>query len=84
MILVGCEKRGLTPEVMALCDRQVKIPMVGRSDSLNVGVATSLMLYELFNQRRRQHQDGRAGKEIDDRLRNSLTTPTQADTVCKE
>ena len=57
MLLVGCEKRGVTPEVMALCDRLVKIPMVGRSDSLNVGVAASLMLYELFNQRRRPKRD---------------------------
>ncbi len=84
MILMGCEKRGVTPEVMALCDRQVQIPMVGRSDSLNVGVATSLMLYELFNQRRRASIDEQTGKEIGDPLRNSLTTPKHNGMVQKE
>ena len=84
MILMGCEKRGLTPEVMALCDLQVRIPMVGRSDSLNVGVATSLMLYELFNQRRRKPVASQMGKEIDDPLRNSLTTTEQHKTVRRE
>jgi TrmH family RNA methyltransferase len=84
MILMGCEKRGVTPEVMALCDRQVKIPMVGRSDSLNVGVATSLMLYELFNQRRRPKSDDQTGKEIGDPLRNSFPTPKQDCPVQKE
>lgn len=38
--------------LLALCDVMVRIPMVGRADSLNLGVATSIMLYELFNQRR--------------------------------
>lgn len=84
MILMGCEKRGLTPEVMALCDHLVKIPMVGRSDSLNVGVATSLMLYELFNQRRREGRERRKGKEIAPSLRNSSPTPNQEHTVQKE
>ncbi|HLK59230.1 MAG TPA: RNA methyltransferase [Chthonomonadaceae bacterium] len=64
MLLLGCEKRGLTPELQSLCDVMVKIPMVGRSDSLNVAVATSVMLYELFNQRRRaRSQPGEKGIE---------------------
>jgi TrmH family RNA methyltransferase len=84
MILVGCEKRGMTAEVMALCDLQVNIPMVGRSDSLNVGVATSLMLYELFNQRRRQSGANRTGKEIVEPLRNSFTTLDHDDSEQRE
>jgi tRNA G18 (ribose-2'-O)-methylase SpoU len=32
--------------------------MVGRSDSLNLAIATSVMLYELFNQRRSRAHDG--------------------------
>ena len=32
----------------------VQIPMVGKSDSLNLAIATSVMLYEVFNQRRMQ------------------------------
>jgi TrmH family RNA methyltransferase len=52
LLLMGGEKQGLSDSMQALCDIRVKIPMVGRSDSLNVAVATSIMLYELFNQRR--------------------------------
>ncbi len=37
-----------------MCDLVVSIPMVGESDSLNVATATGVMLYELFNQRRKQ------------------------------
>jgi TrmH family RNA methyltransferase len=36
---------------MALTDTVVQIPMVGHADSLNLAVATGVMLYELFNQR---------------------------------
>ena len=52
LLLMGEERKGLPSNLQALCDHMVRIPMVGRSDSLNLGVATGLMLYELFNQRR--------------------------------
>jgi TrmH family RNA methyltransferase len=52
VLFMGGEKRGLPPGYQSLCDVMVKIPMVGQSDSLNLAVATSVMLYELFNQRR--------------------------------
>jgi RNA methyltransferase, TrmH family len=52
VLFMGEERRGLPTDLQALCDHMVRIPMVGRSDSLNLGVATALMLYELFNQRR--------------------------------
>jgi RNA methyltransferase, TrmH family len=52
ILFMGEERRGLPSDLQALCDHMVRIPMVGRSDSLNLGVATGLMLYELFNQRR--------------------------------
>lgn len=51
LLLMGEERHGLTPELQALCDDMARIPMVGTSDSLNVAVATGVMLYELFNQR---------------------------------
>lgn len=51
LLLMGEERQGLTPELMALCDGMARIPMVGKSDSLNVAVAAGVMLYELFNQR---------------------------------
>ena len=54
ILLMGEERKGLPAELQALCDVMVRIPMVGQSDSLNLAIATSLMLYEVFNQRRRQ------------------------------
>ncbi len=52
ILLMGEERKGLSSDLQALCDHLVRIPMVGSSDSLNLGVATGVMLYELFNQRR--------------------------------
>jgi len=52
ILLMGSEQKGLSREQQAACDLVVRIPMVGRSDSLNLAVATSVVLYEVFNQRR--------------------------------
>ncbi len=52
IVLMGEERKGLPADLQTLCDHLVRIPMVGGSDSLNLGVATGVMLYELFNQRR--------------------------------
>jgi TrmH family RNA methyltransferase len=52
VLFMGSERKGLPPEHQARCDAVVRIPMVGSSDSLNLAVATSVMLYEIFNQRR--------------------------------
>ena len=45
MIVMGNEQQGLTPEMAAACDVNVKIPMRGRADSLNLSVATGVMIY---------------------------------------
>jgi TrmH family RNA methyltransferase len=45
LIVMGTEQSGLTPEVAAICDTNVKIPMKGRADSLNLSVATGIMIY---------------------------------------
>jgi TrmH family RNA methyltransferase len=45
LVLMGNEQQGLTPELAALCDVNVKIPMRGRADSLNLSVATGIMIY---------------------------------------
>jgi TrmH family RNA methyltransferase len=50
VILMGSEREGLSEDQQAACDLLVKIPMVGRSDSLNLAVATGLVLYEVFVQ----------------------------------
>lgn len=52
ILLMGSERQGLSAEDRALCDLLVKIPMVGRADSLNLAVATAIVLYEIFEQSR--------------------------------
>jgi TrmH family RNA methyltransferase len=52
VLLMGSERFGLSHQQQAICDVMVKIPMVGRGDSLNLGVATSILLYQIFEQRR--------------------------------
>jgi len=51
-LLIGSEKHGLSNQLADACDFMVRIPMVGRGDSINAAVATGVLLYELFNQRR--------------------------------
>ncbi|GMU39163.1 MAG: hypothetical protein AMXMBFR23_00290 [Chloroflexota bacterium] len=53
VILMGSERAGLPPERQRQCDRMVSIPMLGRVDSLNLAVATGLVLYEVLEHRRR-------------------------------
>lgn len=45
LILMGNEQQGLPADMAALCDVNVKIPMRGRADSLNLSVATGIMIY---------------------------------------
>ena len=52
VLFMGSERRGLQEHHAALCDAMVAIPMAGKSDSLNLAVATALIAYEFFNQRR--------------------------------
>jgi len=50
-LVMGAEDTGISPEVLALCDRHVAIPMFGRIGSLNVSVAAGVMMYEVVRQR---------------------------------
>jgi TrmH family RNA methyltransferase len=49
IIAMGNEQAGLTDELAAACTHLVKIPMLGKADSLNVSVATAVMLYETIS-----------------------------------
>ncbi|MHA3790443.1 TrmH family RNA methyltransferase [Sphingomonas sp. YL-JM2C] len=51
-ILVGNEAQGLPTDYEEQCDLLVKMPMLGKADSLNAAVATAVMAYEVLNQRR--------------------------------
>ena len=50
-IVMGSEEKGIYPALMKLCDEQFKIPMTGDFESLNVSVATGMILYEAMKQR---------------------------------
>ncbi len=51
-IAVGTEQLGLSEAWMSQADLQVKIPMCGTADSLNVAMATTILMYEALRQRR--------------------------------
>ena len=46
-VVIGNEGKGLPPEVVALCDSAVIIPMAGRAESLNASVAASIVAWEM-------------------------------------
>ncbi|WP_306331582.1 tRNA (guanosine(18)-2'-O)-methyltransferase TrmH [Vibrio injensis] len=53
-IIFGSEKSGISPQALQLADHDIVIPMVGMVQSLNVSVASALILYEAQRQRQRQ------------------------------
>lgn len=52
-VMFGHEVDGLRPELLALCDRHIRIPMLGRKHSLNVATAGGIVMYELLRKYRR-------------------------------
>lgn len=50
-IVMGSEDKGIYPALMKICDEKVKIPMKNDFESLNVSVATGMVLYEIMKQR---------------------------------
>lgn len=50
-IVMGSEERGIFPALMKICDEQFRIPMKVNFESLNVSVATGMILYEAMKQR---------------------------------
>lgn len=50
-IIMGSEEKGIATDFLNLCDDQVKIPLSGNIESLNVSVATGIILFEAVKQR---------------------------------
>lgn len=50
-IVMGGEEKGIYPALIKICDEKLSIPMPGNFESLNVSVATGVMLYEAVRQR---------------------------------
>jgi 23S rRNA (guanosine2251-2'-O)-methyltransferase len=51
VIIMGSEDKGISRELLGIADRRVKIPMTGKINSLNVSVASGILLYEIVRQR---------------------------------
>lgn len=52
VLVLGGEGKGIRPRVTAACDTLVSIPQAGRLESLNVGAAAAVLLFEAARQRR--------------------------------
>ncbi|HKB45742.1 MAG TPA: 23S rRNA (guanosine(2251)-2'-O)-methyltransferase RlmB, partial [Chitinophagaceae bacterium] len=50
-IIMGSEEKGIYPALIKICDDKFKIPMARDFESLNVSVATGIILYEVMKQR---------------------------------
>ena len=50
LVVFGSEGMGISPEVLDLCDEQVTIPQQGVTQSLNLGVAVGIVLFETLRQ----------------------------------
>lgn len=50
MLAVGNEGNGISDELFSLANKKVKIPMPGEAESLNVAIATSIILFEKVRQ----------------------------------
>ena len=52
VLIIGNEGKGMRRLTRESCDELIKIPMVGKINSLNASVAGALLMYEIFFQRR--------------------------------
>jgi 23S rRNA (guanosine2251-2'-O)-methyltransferase len=50
-LVLGAEGKGIRPLVRRTCDAEIAIPLAGRTESLNVSVASAVLLYEARRQR---------------------------------
>ena len=53
---MGTESTGLTDQWREAADAHIRIPMLGRLDSLNVSVSAAILMYEAVRQRNSKYQ----------------------------
>ena len=51
LLVMGAEDSGVSPELLRLCATKARLPIVGKTSSLNVGVAAAVFIYEMLRQR---------------------------------
>ena len=84
-ILMGTERRGLTDASLELADQHVAVPMMGLAGSLNVSVATSLLLFEAVRQRQAagMYEQSRLPPDVFERMLFEWAYPSIA-RACRE
>ena len=50
--MLGNEGEGIRKNIIKLCDELIKIPIIGKIESLNVSVSAGVILYEVLRQRK--------------------------------
>ena len=76
-IVFGSESEGLTEESLSYADRNVRIPMFGMVQSLNLSVSVAVILYEALRQRTEKGYASKlAGEELE-RLKRRWLDPTE-------
>ena len=51
-LIMGNESKGISDKLLSLSTQNIRIPMLGKTESLNVAIASAIILYEMFRQRR--------------------------------
>ena len=51
VIVIGNEANGVEKSIQEISDEKIKIPMLGKTESLNASVATGIILYEYVRQK---------------------------------
>lgn len=49
MLVIGNERRGISEELLEICQTSIHIPMLGQNSSMNVAVATGIVLYQMLD-----------------------------------
>lgn len=52
MIIMGSEDQGISAELLRITDEYIKIPVLGKIESLNVSVASGILMYEVVRKRK--------------------------------
>ena len=75
-LVLGNEASGLPAHVDAVLDERISIPMVGRTESLNVGMAAAVLCFEAARQRRVAGAAGCRSSSTSSRTPRSCSTPS--------
>jgi 23S rRNA (guanosine2251-2'-O)-methyltransferase len=52
LLVMGSEDQGISAEILKIADEYIKIPVMGKIQSLNVAVASGILMYEVLRKRK--------------------------------